>query len=314
MSVEVASLEEVPLREVWKDEARDFTPWLAQNPRHLGEALHMDLELVGAEVAVGPFSADVVLRDAGTERLVVVENFLETTNHDHLGKLITYASGLGASWAVLVAKSFRPEHRSALNWLNSISDEDKGFFGVEVHAVRIGDSDPAVRLEVVVEPDDFSRQVRAASKGGSVSNTRYREWWAEFLADFHATHPGWSNARTPSSANWMNFPSGRSDVKYAVSFSWPRGASSYRLRAELYLDDGEALLPQFESNREELEARCSLDLEWEHLEDARASRIAAYLEPVDPDDRQNWAHYREWAISAVGELRAIFSETISKLD
>ena len=125
--VEVASLDEVPLREVWPDEARDFTPWLAQHPDHLGKALQMDLELEGDEVAVGPFSADVVFRDANTGHRLVVENLLEATDHDHLGKLITYAAGLEAHWAVLVAKAFRPEHRSALNWLNSLSGEGSGF-------------------------------------------------------------------------------------------------------------------------------------------------------------------------------------------
>ena len=112
--VEIASLDEVPLREVWPDEARDFTPWLAANPDQLGKALQMDLELEGSEFAVGPFSADVVLQDANSGQRVVVENLLVTTDHDHLGKLITYAAGLEARWAVLVARSFRPEHRSAL--------------------------------------------------------------------------------------------------------------------------------------------------------------------------------------------------------
>ena len=138
--VEVASLDEVPLRSVWRDEARDFTPWLAANPDLLGKELQMDLELEGKEVPVGTFSADLVLRDTNTSQRVVVENLLETTDHDHLGKLITYAAALEACWAVLVAKQFRPEHRSALTWLNSISGEGSGFFGIEVHAVRIADS------------------------------------------------------------------------------------------------------------------------------------------------------------------------------
>ena len=171
--VDVASLDEVPLREVWRDEARDFTPWLAAHPDYLGKALQMDLELEGAEVAVGPFSAEVVLRDANTGQRVVVENLLETTDHDHLGKLITYAAALEAHWAVLVAKAFRPEHRSALTWLNSISGEGSGFFGIEVHAVRIGDSPAAVRLDVVVEPDDFSRRARAGAKTVSEAGARY---------------------------------------------------------------------------------------------------------------------------------------------
>ena len=180
---------------MWRDEARDFTPWLAAHPDNLGKALQMDLELEGAEVAVGPFSADVVLRDANTGQRVVVENLLETTDHDHLGKLITYAAALEAHWAVLVAKAFRPEHRSALTWLNSISGEGSGFFGIEVHAVRIGDSPAAVRLDVVVEPDDFSRRARAGAKTAktvSEAGARYTDWWAEFLPAFHEAHPGWS--------------------------------------------------------------------------------------------------------------------------
>jgi len=311
--VEVASLDEVPVREVWPDEAHDFTPWLAENPEHLSKALHMDLELEGAEVAVGPFSADVVLRDANTGQRVVVENYLETTDHDHLGKLITYAAGLEAHWAVLVAKTFRPEHRSALIWLNSISGEDSGFFGIEVHAVRIGDSPAAVQLGVVVEPDDFSRQARAGTKALTGIQALYTDWWAEFLPALHAAYPGWSSARTPSYANWMNFPSGKGGVRYGLSFAFPTGASNYSLRAEVYVDDGESMYPLLEAQRSSTEGECSGKLQWEPLEDARASRVAVYLDPADPEDRAKWSEYRAWAVETLGELRRAFTEPIKNL-
>ena len=311
--VEIASLEDVPLREVWPDEAKHFTPWLAANPSHLGNALGMDLELEGEEVAVGPFSADVVLRGTQTGHLIVVENLLEATDHDHLGKLITYAAGLEAHWAVLVAKSFRPEHRSALNWLNSLSGEGSGFFGIEVHAVRIGDSPAAVQLDVVVEPDDFSRRARAAEKTVSEVTARYIEWWTEFLPVFHEAHPGWSNAQTPSTTNWMNFPSGNSGVRYDLSFPYPAGASNYSLRAGLYIDDGDAVYPLLEVRRAAIEAACDLDLRWEPPENARASRVATYLDPANPADRGNWPQYRAWAIEALGELRRVFAEPIKDL-
>ena len=311
--VDVASLEDVPLREVWPDEARDFTPWLAAHPDHLGKALQMDLELEGDEVAVGPFSADVVFRDANTGHRLVVENLLEPTDHDHLGKLITYAAGLEAHWAVLVAKSFRPEHRSALNWLNSLSGEGSGFFGIEVHAVRIGDSPAAVQLNVVVEPDDFSRSARAASKTVSAWNAGYVDWWAEFLPAFHQAHPGWSNAQTPQPVNWMSFPTGRSGVRYLLSFSYPTGATNYSLRAEVYIDDGESILPLLEARRAEIELSCDLALRWEPIENARASRVAAYLDPVDPAARESWPQYRAWAIETLGELRRVFAEPIRNL-
>ncbi|WP_419921267.1 DUF4268 domain-containing protein [Candidatus Poriferisodalis sp.] len=316
--VDVASLEDVPLREVWPDEARDFTPWLAAHPDHLGKALQMDLELEGDEVAVGPFSADVVFRDANTGHRLVVENLLEPTDHDHLGKLITYAAGLEAHWAVLVAKSFRPEHRSALNWLNSLSGEGSGFFGIEVHAVRIGDSPAAVQLDVVVEPDDFSRRARAGIKRGgervvSDWNAAYVDWWAEFLPEFHQAHPGWSNAQTPKPANWINFPTGRSDVKYGLSFAYPTGATNYSLRADVYLWEGEPAYQALEAQRAALDDACTLELQWEPLENAKASRVAAYLDPVDPADRESWPQYRDWAIETLGELRRVFAEPISNL-
>ena len=311
--VEVASLDEVPLRSVWRDEAREFTPWLAANPGLLGKELQMDLELEGKEVPVGAFSADLLLRDTNTGQRVVVENLLEMTDHDHLGKLITYAAALEARWAVLVAKQFRPEHRSALTWLNSISGEGSGFFGIEVQAVRIADSPTAVRLDLVVKPDDFSRRARAGAETVSETKSRYIEWWAGFLPEFHAAHPGWSNAQKPSYSNWMDFPSGKGGVRYSVNFAYPTGASNYSLCASVYMDDGDSVYPALEAQRSEIEAKCGLILEWDQGETTRSSRVGVYLDPADPTDRARWPEYRAWAIKTLGELRQAFATPIRNL-
>ena len=203
-------LESVPIREVWADEARDLTPWLAENTDRLSEALGMDLELEGSEVGVGPFRADIVLRDANTGSRVIAENVIGETDHDHLGKIITYAAGLEATYAVLIAEKFRPEHRSALQWLNAHSTESAGFFGITLKVWRIGDSEYAPQLDDVVEPDGWVREVRAASTD-KLSGTplHYRVFWNEFIPEFHKAHPGWSRARTPPKVNWMQFPAGR---------------------------------------------------------------------------------------------------------
>lgn len=304
MSVHVERLVEVDLRQVWSNEAAVFTPWLAQNPECLSEALGMDLELYGTEVPVGPFSADVVLVDASTDQRVIVENFLEATDHDHLGKLITYASGLDGSYAVLVARTFRPEHRSALKWLNDISTSDAGFFGIEVHAVRIGDSPPAVHLEVVVEPDDWQRQARERVSGQlSEAQARHLEWWSEFLPLLQETHPGWGSVSKPPKVNRLKLPSGRSRVRYGVSFSWPAGASGYRLCVELYLRDSATWWPFLEQHRDGIDRELGPELAWEPLEGAKASRIAVYLDDVDPDERAAWPSYRSWAIGKLSKFR-----------
>jgi hypothetical protein len=272
----------------------------------------MNLELVGTEVAVGPFRADIVLDDLGSGGRVIVENFLEATDHDHLGKLVTYAAGLECSYAVLVAKFFRPEHRSALKWLNDISVSGTGFFALEVQAVRIGSSPPAVRLDVVVEPDDWQRQARDIATGQlSENQARYVEWWSQFLPELQEAHPGWTSASKPQPVNWINLPTGRSGFRYGVSFSWPTGAPGYRLRVELYIDDGATWWPALIARRPEIDAAIGNDLEWEELPDGKASRIAVYLGGVDPDDRSAWPAYRDWAITKLGEFRGALQPVVT---
>ena len=147
--VDLGAIERVDLREVWPHEAQDFTPWLAENLDKLGEALGLDLELQSAEAAVGPFSLDVLARDSGSDRPVIIENQLETSDHDHLGKLLTYAAGYDAYAVVWLTREFRDEHRAALDWLNQRTVEDTAFFGVVVEAWQIDGSRPAPHFRTV---------------------------------------------------------------------------------------------------------------------------------------------------------------------
>jgi hypothetical protein len=186
---------------------------------------------------------------------------------------------------------------------------------VEVHAVRIGDSPAAVRLDVIVEPDNWRRLVRETSSQSqpSASEARYVDWWSEFLEAVREQHPGWTSATKPSKTNWMNFPSGRSGIRYSAGWSWPAGAAGYRLRAEVYMDDGDAYWSHFVQSRTQIEATESLPLHWEELLGSRASRIALYREGVDPDDRESWPDYRAWTISALESLRRVFQPVISSI-
>jgi len=142
----LGKIEYIEPRELWPDEAKDFTPWLAteEGLDLLGEAINAELEFVETEAKVGPFNADVLCRVVGEEdHLVVIENQFGKTDHDHLGKLITYASGLKAKTLVWIADSFTDEHRQAIDWLNESKGESAHFFGLEIYAIKIGDSLPA---------------------------------------------------------------------------------------------------------------------------------------------------------------------------
>lgn len=274
---EIARLEPVNLRDVWPYEANDFTPWLAENLDRLGEALGMDLELVQTEAPVGSFSMDIQARDANGDRKVVIENQLEATNHDHLGKVLTYAAGNDADVMVWVVRDFRDEHRQALDWLNQRTSEQTEFWGVVVRAVRIGSSAPASVFEVVSRPNTFrkSRIGGGASGTQSASQQAYFAFWPRVL-DKLRNVPGLTSRRDSTTASWIAFSSGIRGVGRNLSFS-KQGA-----RVELYLDRGDkelnkSLFEFLQGRREQLEAAMGEQFAWERLNESRASRIALYL-------------------------------------
>src|SRR3989344_9506428 len=138
----IGKLKKVPLREIWKNEAKDFTTWLSENIDTLNEALEISLTVVEREKSVGDFSLDIVAEDSDSN-LVIIENQLEKTDHGHLGQVVTYLSNLGAKMAIWITSNPREEHIKAINWLNESTPDYTSFYIVKVEAVRIGDSAPA---------------------------------------------------------------------------------------------------------------------------------------------------------------------------
>ena len=315
----IGTLLPVDVRKVWPDEARDFTPWLAENSDLLGEALGMDLLHEQTEAKVGRYSADLVFREGSSDRLVVVENMFGATDHDHLGKLITYAAGLEAGYAVLLAPELRDEHHSALSWLNSISSVDFGFFGIVLETWRIGNSVPAPRLRVEVKPDDWSRSVRAAhSSGLTETQLAYQRFWGEFLPEFRSAHPGWTRAAKPSKDSWMSFPSSRSGLlKHNAAFCRPAG--KYRLRAEAYIDGGDAdanknTFDALHEKKQQIEHVVGEALDWGRLDGRRASRISLYFPTeIRISDEQLWPEARAWLVQPMGKMRSAFKPVLEEL-
>src|SRR5215207_10804560 len=157
----VGKIQRVPLREVWKHEALDFTTWLRENIDVLNEALNLSLSNAEREQAAGDFSVDLVAEDESSDP-VIIENQLEKSNHDHLGKLLTYLVAIGAKKAVWIVSVPRPEHVSAITWLNESSSAS--FYLVKVEAIKIEDSPPAPLLTMVVGPSEESVEVGETKK------------------------------------------------------------------------------------------------------------------------------------------------------
>ena len=222
---------------------------------------------------VGPFRVDLVAQVTGTDDLVVVENHFGPTDHDHLGKLLTHAAGQEAADAVWIAESFRPEHRSALEWANRNSIEGVGYFGLRVEALQIDTSPVAVQLVGVVEPDQWAKQVTPATATLTTRNQLYMGFWEPLIEQIKATSPGWTNKSVPPKDSWMDLPSGRSCPWYSAAFTGDK-----KLRVELDVDNPEPavqkhLWQRLAAARDAIDGHLP-DLSWEPLDGKRASRIA----------------------------------------
>jgi hypothetical protein len=303
---ELGRLEVVAPRDVWQHEAHHFTPWLLQNADVLSELLGMELELEVAEHPVGGFSLDLLGKDVLTGQVVIVENQLETTDHTHLGQILTYAAGTDPTTIVWVAAAFRPEHRSALDWLNDRTDEDTRFFGVEVAVVRIGDSAPAPAFKLVAQPNDWQKTVRAATTQAeslSGKGVLYRVFWTRFLELVQEQRPGWSRATVAPKDSWFSMTTGTMGGTFYTAFT-RRGLSS-----QLVFEDPDATINTarfdvVESRRLEMKQAYVGELEFESLPNRKATRLAEYLPGADVAKEAEWRSYLDWLLERQTRLRA----------
>lgn len=314
--MQLGRIECLDLRSVWPHEALALTPWLLTNANVLGDVLGIDLELTAAEHAVGSFSLDLIGRDLTNDCVLIVENQLTPTDHDHLGKLITYAAGTDAQTVVWLAPSFREEHREALILLNDLGGERVRFFGVELRAIRIGDSPPAPLLELRVEPNDWHAQLSAVARGvsqGSGKPALYLRFWSRFLDRVREERPGWTRAKNPGSANWFEMACPFKGGPY-YCFSFARGG---KMRSELYIDypDGDAVASLFSKLaglRDRIEASYGTELSWEELPGGRASRIADYREG-DVADTDAHDRYIDWFLDSGHRLRSAIDSVVDEV-
>jgi hypothetical protein len=300
-------------RVAWPNEARDFTPWLAANITKLGEALDMQLEVTAVEADVGDFCLDILARDLNRDRPVVIENQFGATDHPHLGQLLTYAAGLDASAVIWVAEKIREEHREALEWLNRRTDAETHFFAVVVEVIQIDNSRPAFRFKPVVFPNEWQKAVRdSAEQQASPRGESYRRYFQVLIDELREKHH-FTGARVGQAQNWYSFTSGINGFYYGTSF-----AQGGRIRVEIYVDLGnldwnKATFDALFSQRDAIESKFGEPLEWERLDNKRASRIAVYREGTIDDHEERLAEIRVWAIERLLKFKRVFGPRLVEL-
>ena len=307
----IGKLERVPLREVWEHEAYDFTQWLQENIDVLNTALDLNLVNVDREQATGSFSIDLVAEDEGGG-MVIIENQLEKSNHDHLGKLITYLTGIGAKSAIWIVSDPRPEHIAAITWLNESSSA--AFYMVKVEAVRIGESPAAPLFTLIVGPSDEAVEVGHTKKTIAERYGVRKRWWTQ-LVQMSATVNKLHAHITPGEYSWIGTSSGVRglNLNYVVTQN--------DCVAELYIDRGkgaevenESIFDQLYKQKETIEKAFGGELNWERLDGKRACRISCvqtnggYRSPED-----KWPDLQLAIIKAMDRLEKALRPNLNKL-
>ncbi|HLY12986.1 MAG TPA: DUF4268 domain-containing protein [Candidatus Limnocylindrales bacterium] len=298
-------------RKAWKNEARDFTPWLAAHLDLLGRALGLELVLEATEVSVGDFHVDIVAQDAASGDRFVIENQLGGTDHSHLGQLVTYTSGSDRiRYVVWIATKFRAEHRQALDWLNAHTIDGVDFFGVELELLQIDESPLAPHFKLVAQPNEWAKSVR---QGGPASELglRYQRFFSEILARYKQLKPHDTSVSRIDTANWLQFASGRP----GFGFVWSM-ANGRRLRVELYIDTGSTSKMYFDAllaDRESIEHDLGQPVTWERLDNRRACRLAIYRDVAEPPPFEENQELLIWAVETMAHWTAVLRPRIRAL-
>ena len=305
---EFGRLTKLDPRTGWRYEDADFTPWLgeAENLDLLGKTVGLDLELISREHRVGPYRADLLCRNTDDESLVVIENQFGSSDHKHLGQLLTYAAGLQAATVIWVAPEFTDEHQAAINWLNEHTGDDVRFFALEIELWRIGDSAMAPKFNIAARPNEWVKAGTTARQGDlSPYRSDQQAYWEAFKQ--HAQDKG-----SPLFLNSRTYPQGWIVCKPYAS---PRAISAAAmntknrsLRAEVYFK-GDMAKPIFDwlyEQKATIERQVGSALIWERMDEKTATRIKVEIDDVDWQDETDHERQFDWFLQNVDRLVPVF--------
>lgn len=303
----VQKITRIPLREAFKHEAYDFTRWLEENLDVLNDALDITLSNAEREASAGDFSVDLVAEDEAGKK-VIIENQLEKSNHDHLGKVITYLVAMQAQTAIWIVSEPRPEHVSAITWLNESSNAD--FYLLKLEAVKIGNSEPAPLLTLIVGPSEFTRKIDNSNQEFTERYKLRSAFWKQLL-DYAKPKTKLHSGLSPSRYNWIGTGSGKSGIAYNyVIWEHETAVEVYIDRGKELQEENEAIFDKLLARKEEIEAKTGFELEWDRLPAKRACRIRKKFTIGGYKDEDTWQEAIEKTVEAMIKLESAFKSPI----
>ncbi len=301
---ELGTIEPVDVREIWPNEAHDFTPWLAEHLSLLGKALELDLEPIQREAPVGDFSLDILARDRNTGEVVAIENQLEWTDHSHLGQILTYAAGHDARTVIWVTPKFREEHRAAVDWLNRWTPEEIAFFGVEVSAIKIGNSLPAPEFRPIAFPNDWSKQARQrVSNALHPGQEKLRQFFIPLSQRLREN--GFASRVDRYQGVPRFFPSGFSGVSYTADLGT-------HVRAYIWINMGSGerkhqFFDALQQHEGELENELSVEWFWDRYGNYGYASCGIQTEGSIDDPPEKLKEHEAWLLEYLPKLKEVLT-------
>lgn len=309
----LGQLKKVDLREAWEHEATSFTRWLSkeENLTHLGDELGISIRLLKTEADVGGFKVDILAEEEGTMRKIIIENQLETTDHDHLGKLLTYASGTDANVIVWIFRDIRDEHRSAIDWLNEHTDEAIAFFAIRMELWQIGDSLPAPKFQIVSNPNNWTKIAKTNTERSALTPTKLYQFelWNKFKEFAQANNHDLSFTKTYPQ-HWYNFSIGSSAAHVSLTVV----TRAKELACELYILDDKELFEFLKSRKDAIEGELGM-VDWQRLpDDTKASRIkiAKKFDIVGSPDFSQYGEALAWLETNLVKFKTVFGRYLAE--
>ena len=308
-TMKFGKLQEVDIRKLWSHEQYDFSEWLSksENLEQLNEVIGLTLSEVEKEVYVGAYRCDLVGVDETTGDKVIIENQLEASNHDHLGKIITYASGLDAKVVVWIVKEAREEHRSAIEWLNNNTSDKLNFFLIEIHAYQIGDSLCAPKFEIVEKPNGFIKNAKGQSGSGEYNKGQSEkiEFWTRFNEILIERGKPF-NVRKPTTDHWYDIAIGTSDAHVSLTIV----NREHVVGVELYIPDNKELFEKLYLQKEEIDEKLGLHPDWQRLDGKKAARILYRMPGLDFEDHSNYDSLMNEMIDKAALFAKVFKKYV----
>lgn len=312
----LSRLEEITdLRTVWQNETRDFTEWLAneENINLLAQETGLEISAEETQSPVGKFHVDILASESGTNRRVIIINNFSQTDDSSLGRLITYAAGKNSDIIIWIVRHANDEHKAAIDWLNSRTRNSTGFFLCEVKLFRIGDSEPAVKFEVISRPNNWAKEVRKISEDASnIEKLRFDYWNAfqDYAFDggsnpkFAASYRRWQT----SSNYGVVFGTGRPGVSIIIA------KTRDDIEAGLNIADDRELFTYLFSRKDIIESETGMNFDWLELPGNKGNRIRAKKSPAPLSDKSSWPGQFDWIMSSVLNIREVFGKYIREAD